>query len=1118
MTNSCGQIQVQLLEHLYGLLAEEDGRALIDHVGQCSGCQAELNRAQEQMAFIADAAKEQFPNVRFMPPAADDPLVDIPSTRGRIGLSGIRWAVAAGILLAVTTVGVFGGIYWRQQTQVAQAESILRRAKDEVAQAEILRLWIIDESQQNKADFRKQVAQADKEAQRAQDALVQLGREHQQKIKQTRTDVNAKQMDLTVIGPRAIEPGAANPFQVLTKSFRQEPMPARISVTVRDREKREIFKEANVLSQGNLMVMLPRDLPLKADSALTLHVEARAEKGQPVILSEAIPLAGPVYVTHLVTDKPIYQPGEVVRFRSLTLERFSLRPPSEELELIYTLTTPAGAKTQILRGASQVQRESKLVLGPGQLPIQGVGPGEIQIDKEALSGEYTLTVSEGRQRFPPQDRKFWVLRPGEPGDKNEPMPRQGPADSQKLTVEFFPEGGDLVAGVPNRVYFQARTSLDKPAEMKGRIVDEAGKEITRVALFHDSTHPEANQGTGVFEFSPQLGKTYQLKTDTPAGMAGQHFLPPVKAEGVVMTIPHGVTTDKEPIRVTIRSVGADRSLLVGAYCRGRLMGHQTVDVKKDDVKEVELVPEKGVGGVYRVTVFERVREQARSERLVPRAERLIYRASATQLHLAIRPDKTSYAHGDPVHVGISATNEKGHPQPAIVMMAVVDQSLLKLAGEKTYRSMPAHFLLTTELRRPEDLEHADFFLRADGQAAKALDLLLGTQGWRRFAEQDPDKFQKEQKEDARRLLAIEGQSPLRSVNFGQEEVQKVVKEFQGRYAELDKKLTVAEDKMALVRKGDVHQERLKELREKAAREDTERIAAVDYAKDAQESLAIVAGKFQNHREFLRDVLLPILLGVFLLTTIGSLVLALVRRRQGRAIPYLAGAAGSLALVALTLNQRASFLHDVTPENGINLTHLGAIDESLVTLGPEDGIANPRAIQKEHGGKPPPPVIAPLKPNLPRSQDKKNSNENKGQQGTAKNQQREMPMIPLHPVPPKEDQPQVASPQQPAPRDRMHLLPQMPVPTPPSSPLVVREYAHLHASRDASPDFAQTLYWHPVLVLPDGNADVTFDLCDSVSSYQILVAGHTLDGRIAEATAEVAVHKGQAVHDKQDREK
>ena len=74
------------------------------------------------------------------------------------------------------------------------------------------------------------------------------------------------------------------------------------------------------------------------------------------------------------------------------------------------------------------------------------------------------------------------------------------------------------------------------------------------------------------------------------------------------------------------------------------------------------------------------------------------------------------------------------------MLAVVDKSVLTLADEKTYRSMPTHFLLTSEVRRPEDLEYADFLLGPQAKAKDALDLLLGVQGWRRFAEQAPAQF------------------------------------------------------------------------------------------------------------------------------------------------------------------------------------------------------------------------------------------------------------------------------------------------------------------------------------------------------------------------------------------
>ena len=44
------------------------------------------------------------------------------------------------------------------------------------------------------------------------------------------------------------------------------------------------------------------------------------------------------------------------------------------------------------------------------------------------------------------------------------------------------------------------------------------------------------------------------------------------------------------------------------------------------------------------------------------------------------------------------------------------------------------------------------------------------------------------------------------------------------------------------------------------------------------------------------------------------------------------------------------------------------------------------------------------------------------------------------------------------------------------------------------------------MLPDGQAEVSFELCDSVTTFQVLAAGHTLDGRIAETTAELTSRK------------
>ena len=82
-------------------------------------------------------------------------------------------------------------------------------------------------------------------------------------------------------------------------------------------------------------------------------------------------------------------------------------------------------------------------------------------------------------------------------------------------------------------------------------------------------------------------------------------------------------------------------------------------------------------------------------------------------------------------------------------------------------------------------------------------------------------------------------------------------------------------------------------------------------------------------------------------------------------------------------------------------------------------------------------------------------------------------------------------------------PGLPPPPPPIvAPFVVREYAHQRdpSLGDVRSDFSETVYWHPVLVLPEsGKAAVEFQLADDVARYQVLLAGHTLDGRIGAIT-------------------
>ena len=217
---------------------------------------------------------------------------------------------------------------------------------------------------------------------------------------------------------------------------------------------------------------------------------------------------------------------------------------------------------------------------------------------------------------------------------------------------------------------------------------------------------------------------------------------------MVLTVPDGVAKPGDKLKVNLWTVGKKRSVLVGAYTRGRPLAHQRAVLEPGKPTELVLDPgDAKLGGVTRVTVFEEPADAEGRVNLKPVAERLVYRQQGEVLKLRFdatkpkgQPRGGAFAPGERVELTVHAYDEAGRPKPAVLWAAVVNQSVVAMADEKSDRLLPTHFLLGGEVQNGEELEHADFLLTDHPKAAAGLDLLLGTQGWRRFAEQAPGEF------------------------------------------------------------------------------------------------------------------------------------------------------------------------------------------------------------------------------------------------------------------------------------------------------------------------------------------------------------------------------------------
>jgi hypothetical protein len=103
------------------------------------------------------------------------------------------------------------------------------------------------------------------------------------------------------------------------------------------------------------------------------------------------------------------------------------------------------------------------------------------------------------------------------GGVTESIQRRIPIVTTTLQLGLYPEGGDLIDGVPGRVYFQARTPLGKPADIEGKVVDERGATVAEFRSVHD--------GLGRFELTPATDRRYQVKITKPAGITSTFTVP-----------------------------------------------------------------------------------------------------------------------------------------------------------------------------------------------------------------------------------------------------------------------------------------------------------------------------------------------------------------------------------------------------------------------------------------------------------------------------------------------------------------------------------------------------------------------------------------------------------------
>lgn len=279
------------------------------------------------------------------------------------------------------------------------------------------------------------------------------------------------------------------------------------------------------------------------------------------------------------------------------------------------------------------------------------------------------------------------------------------------TITFFPEGGEMVESVSNKVAFKAVNQFGKPVKVKGVIKNAEGKTIDSLRVLHD--------GMGFFFLLPKPGEKFIAKWKDEIGVEYTTLLPEVKPEGVTLQV--SLSTGRRNFVIYADPSIAEKIGKVNVI--GTMNQYQAFKVTKDISKgnAQGTIPVTDLpSGILTITVFD--------EKWKPLAERITYidngeyrfKAEMTVQHWGLNKrarNEIEIAVPDSLYANFS--------------VAITDAAI----DTDSSNNIISHLLLTSEIKG-QVYNPTYYFNPANEKAAQHLDLVMLTNGWRRFKWED----------------------------------------------------------------------------------------------------------------------------------------------------------------------------------------------------------------------------------------------------------------------------------------------------------------------------------------------------------------------------------------------
>ena len=387
----------------------------------------------------------------------------------------------------------------------------------------------------------------------------------------------------------------------------------------------------------------------------------------------------------LHTDKNFYTAGEILWLKIYSVDGVFHRPLSSS-KIAYVEVLDEG---NIPVARSKVALEEK------------GGHGSIQFPFSLKSGHYTLRAytawmkNLGAAHF--FEKQITIVNTL----KSQDVP--GGPIVPEASLELFPEGGNLVNGLPSRIGFLLAGKNGKGAEGTGFLVNEKADTLASFSPFLF--------GMGHFNLTPQKGSRYKVVFLLAGGKTVSRELPDAYENGYTLQLEE-VGNDK--IKLVVQTNTGNAEVYMLAQTRQLTKGAQKA-ITNNGVATFT-VEKKALGeGVSQFTIFNTDKR--------PVCERLYFIPPTTR-EFGLHTAKANYSTREKVDLLLDSFAGNGTSLSLAVFQLNEWQSEKDLAIDQ-------YLWLTSELSGPVE-NPAYYFGPSSEERKRAADYLMMTQGWRRF--------------------------------------------------------------------------------------------------------------------------------------------------------------------------------------------------------------------------------------------------------------------------------------------------------------------------------------------------------------------------------------------------